>query len=517
MSIAQLALRVPPIAGYIETMPQTEAPEKASVSNEPALGPELTLDPQGWNELRALGYRMLDDMFAYLEGLRTRPAWQPLSKAARQHFSGPAPIHPEDAEAVYRDFTENVLPYPMGLHPRFWAWVCGSGSVGGMLADLLAGAMNSSAHGSDNSPIYVELQVLGWLKQALGYPAEASGLLVGGGSMANFVGLAVARDAKAGWDVKKEGLAGRAPLTMYCSSETHSSVMKAVDLLGLGNQNLRRIPVDEQFRIRIDALQNAVAADRKAGKIPVCVIGNAGTVNTGAIDDLAALADFCQTKKLWFHVDGAFGATAAISPELAPLLNGMERADSLEFDLHKWMHMQYDVGCALVRWPEKQHHTFDYEAQYLKAATRGLAGGPIAFSHYGLELSRGFRALKVWFCLKHYGLKKYQALVEQNVAQAAYLGELVKKNSRLELLASVPLNIVCFRFVGKVDEARLNTLNEEVLLRLQESGIAAPSSTRINGKFAIRVAITNHRSRREDFDLLIREVVQLGEQVAREG
>jgi aromatic-L-amino-acid/L-tryptophan decarboxylase len=496
---------------------QTGSLSEGTALEDLTVEPEQTLDPQDWSGLRALGHRMLDDMFAYLEAVRTRPAWQPVSERARKALSDPTPIYPEGAEVVYRDVKENVLPYPTGLHPRFWAWVHGSGSAGGMLAEMLAGTMNSSAHGSETAPAYVELQVLSWLKQALGYPAEASGLLVGGGSMANLVGLAVARDAKAGWAMKEEGLAGKSPMVIYCSSETHSSVRKAVELLGLGSRGLRYIEVDDQFRIRIDVLQKAIAEDRKAGKIPICVIGNAGTVNTGATDDLAALSALCRAQNLWFHVDGAFGATAAISPKLAPMLKGMEHADSLAFDLHKWMHMPYDVGCALVRWPEKHRSTFGYEADYLKSTGRGLSGGPIAFSQYGLELSRGFRALKVWFCLKQYGLRKYQALVEQNVAQAKYLGELVKSDPRLELLAPIPLNIVCFRFLGKVrDEDRLNALNLEILLRLQESGVAAPSSTQIGGKFAIRVAITNHRSRREDFEILVREVAQLGEEVTPE-
>jgi aromatic-L-amino-acid/L-tryptophan decarboxylase len=476
---------------------------------------EETLDPQDWDSLRELGHQMVDDMFAFLESVRERPAWQRVPDAVRERLSTPVPMQAQGAEAAYREFKENVLPYPISIHPRFWAWVCGTGSAGGMLAEMLAAAMNSSPHGAEQSSVYVELQVLSWLKHALGYPAEASGLLVGGGSMANFVCLAVARDAKAGWDVKKEGLSGYGQLVIYASTETHSSVQKAVELLGLGSHGLKYIEVDGDFRIRLDALESAVIADRKAGRTPVCVIGNAGTVNSGAIDDLPALAEFCRGQDLWFHVDGAFGATAAISPGLHPLLRGMESADSLAFDLHKWMYMPYDVGCALVRWPEKHRNTFGYQADYLRTQHRGLAGGPIAFSQYGLELSRGFRALKVWFCLKQHGLKKYQALVEQNVAQAKYLGELIDADPRLELLAPIPLNIVCFRYKGESkDEDRLNALNNEILLRLHESGVAAPSSTKIKGKFAIRVAICNHRSRREDFEILVREVVRIGQEVA---
>lgn len=480
---------------------------------------EHTLDPQDWSSLRTLGHRMVDEMLAYLEGIRERPAWQRVPDAVRERLSVPVPQEPQGAESAYRDFKENVLPYPMGIHPRFWAWVHGTGSPGGMLAEMLSAAMNTSVHGGEHSANYVELQVLSWLKEALGYPAEASGLLVGGGSMANFVGLAVARNAKAGWDVKKEGMCGaHGPLVVYCSTETHSSVQKSVEALGLGSQGLRYIEVDSNFRIRMDALREAVAADRRAGKVPICVIGNAGTVNSGAIDDLSALAVFCRAEDLWFHVDGAFGAIAAITPTLRPLLRGMEQADSLAFDLHKWMYMPYDVACTLVRWPEKHRSTFGHQATYLDSYDRGLTAGPIWFSQYGMDLSRGFRALKVWFCLKEHGLKTYGALVEQNVRQAQYLGELIHADSRLELLAPIPLNVVCFRFKGGIkDEARLNAVNKETLLRLQESGVAVPSSTLIAGRFAIRVANVNNRSRREDFEILVREVIRFGEEIVREG
>ena len=479
---------------------------------------EYTLDPQDWNDLRTLGHRMVDEMLEFLETIRERPAWQRVPEKAREHLASPIPLEAQGTESAYRDFKQYVLPYPLGIHPRYWAWVHGTGSAGGMLAEMLAGAMNTSLHAGEQSAMYVEQQVLSWLKEALGYPAEASGLLVGGGSMANLVGLAVARNDKAGWDIKKEGLGGaHSPLVLYCSTETHGSVRKSVEALGLGSQSLRYIEADGSFRIRMNALREAVAADRQAGRRPICVIGNAGTVNTAAIDDLSALAVFCQNEDLWFHVDGAFGAIAAITPALRPLLRGMEHADSLAFDLHKWMYMPYDVGCILVRCPEKHRSTFAYQAAYLNAHSRGLSAGPISFSQYGLELSRGFRALKAWFCLKEHGLKTYQALIEQNVAQARYLGELINADPCLELLAPISLNIVCFRFKGEIkDEARLDFVNEEILMRLQESGVAVPSSTRIGGRFAIRAANVNQRSRREDFEILVREVVRLGEEVVRE-
>ncbi len=480
---------------------------------------ERTLDPQtphDWHALRALGHRMVDDMLEYLENVRERPVWQRVPDDTRTHFSQSIPREPEGAVSAYEEFRQHILPYPLGnIHPRFWSWVCGTGSAGGMLAEMLAAGMNSNVHGGDHAAVYVEQQVLSWLKEALGYPAEATGILVTGGTMANFIGLLVARNAKADWDVKTEGVSQAArPLIVYTSREAHSSVAKSMEALGLGSNNLRRIDVDRQFRIKIDSLRTAIALDRDLENIPICVVGNAGTVNTGAIDDLDELARLCHDEGLWFHVDGAFGATAAISPTLRPMLRGMERADSLAFDLHKWMFMPYDVGCVLIRWPGQHHRAFEYTASYLDPHGRGVAGGPMQFSRYGLDLSRGFRALKVWFALKEHGLSTFQALIEQHVAHARYLESLIRSTPSLELLAPVSLNIVCFRFRGILrDERTLNDVNKEIVLRLQEMGIAAPSSTVIDGKFAIRVAHTNHRSRLEDFRCLIREVVKIGTEI----
>ena len=479
-------------------------------------GAERTLDPaapQDWRALRELGHQMVDDMFGYLEHVRERPVWQRIPDASKTHFATPIPREPQGAEAAYDEFKQHILPYPLGnIHPRFWSWVCGTGSAGGMLAEMLSAAMNSNVHGGDHAAVYVEQQVLGWLKDAIGYPTDATGILVTGGTMANFVGLLVARNAKADWDIKAEGATqGTRPLIVYASREAHSSIVKSMEALGLGSNNLRTIPTDDKFRIKLDVLRAAIALDRDLGYLPICVVGNAGTVNTGAIDDLDALATLCHTEGLWFHVDGAFGAAAAISPTLRPLLRGLERADSLAFDLHKWMFMPYDVGCVLIRWPGQHHRAFDYAAPYLDPHGRGVTAGPIQFSRYGLDLSRGFRALKVWFSLKEHGLSTYQALVEQHVAHAHYLASLVRATPDLELLAPVALNIVCFRFRGGLDdETTLNAVNKEIVLRMQEAGIAAPSSTIIDGKFAIRVAHTNHRSTCSDFALLVREVVRIG-------
>jgi aromatic-L-amino-acid/L-tryptophan decarboxylase len=479
--------------------------------------PEETLDPQDWTELRELGHRMLDDMLDYLRTVRGRPVWKPLPKELDQEFDKPLPVEGEGIEHAYEDFVQHVQPYPLGnIHPRFWSWVCGTGTAGGMLAEMLAAGMNSGVHGAAQSAVKVEQQVLNWCKEIMGFPRSASGILVTGGSMANLVGLTVARNAKAGSDVNQHGLHVVAkPLTLYCSAQTHNSVHKAIGLLGLGRDSLREIRVNDRFEIDITALEDAITEDRRQGFHPICVIGNAGTVNTGAVDDLNNIADICAREDMWFHVDGAFGAMLSLSAELRPLISGMERADSIGFDFHKWMYTQYDAGCAMIRSEKAHHDSFRVPSSYLSHFERGVASGDTWFGEYGVELSRSFRALRIWTSIKEHGIDKYRRMIEQNVAQARHLVELIESSEELELMAPAPLNIVCFRYrPARFTEEELDGLNREILFQIQEHGIAAPSSTVINGRFAIRVAISNHRSRFEDFDVLAREVCRIGRELA---
>jgi glutamate/tyrosine decarboxylase-like PLP-dependent enzyme len=436
----------------------------------------------------------------------------------------------EGAARAYADFKELVLPYRLGnVHPRFWGRVQGTGTVVGMLAELLAGAINTNASGLASAASAVEAQVVAWCKELLGFPASASGVLLSGGSAANLVGLTVARHAmarRAGIDVARDGVAAM-PATpiVYGSTASHNSVDRALALLGLGIGSFRKIPVDDAFAIRIDLLEAAIRQDRADARWPMAILGNAGTVDTGATDDLAALADVAARHRLWLHVDGAFGAWASLSPSLAGRLAGMERADSLAFDLHKWMYVPYDVGAVLVRDAAAHRAAFRTgPVGYIGATARGAEADEHRFNELGPQLSRSFRALKVWLTFKAYGIDAYRRQIEQNVEQAAYLAERITAHPELELLAPVPLNVVCFRYrpaddprmVGGDGDDPLDALNRELLMRLHERGLAVPTSGRIHGRFGLRCAITNHRSRRSDFDLLVSSVVQIGREIAAE-
>jgi glutamate/tyrosine decarboxylase-like PLP-dependent enzyme len=276
------------------------------------------------------------------------------------------------------------------------------------------------------------------------------------------------------------------------------------------------MPVHADYSIDIRALERAVADDRAAGHRPVCVIGNAATVNTGAFDDLDRLADFCEREELWFHVDGAFGALAALVPEFRPQVAALARADSVAFDLHKWMYVPFEAGCVLVRDGSAHHDSFAVAPGYLARARGGLAAAGTWFSDYGVQLTRGFRALKIWMSLQEHGADRYGRLIAQNIEQARYLAALVDAAPELERMAPVPLNIVCFRFVDAAAGRDLDELNRELLIRIHESGVAVPSSVTLGGRSGIRVAITNQRSRREDFDLLVRETIRMGRELAAE-
>jgi aromatic-L-amino-acid/L-tryptophan decarboxylase len=498
-------------------MLEKSSSEQAEPAQAEMPGLEQSLDPQDWGNFRQLAHQMVDDMLEHLATIATRPVWQEMPAATREALTQPLNCQPVGEAAVYQEFCQQVLPYTNGnLHPRFWGWVQGTGMPLAMMADMLAAGINPHMAGFNQAPALVEHQVLECLRTLMQMPVGTSGVLCSGGTMANIVGLTVARQAQAGFNVRQEGLQQQSqPFTVYCSTETHGWAQKAVEVLGIGNKFLRRIPVNNDFQLDLTALGQAVAQDRQAGCQPICVIANVGTVNTGAIDDLPAIADFCQQEKLWFHVDGAFGALAMLSPRLRPLVQGLERADSLAFDLHKWMFLPFEVACILVRDAEMHRSTFALTPSYIAPTSRGIIKGGLPFAERGYELTRGFKALKVWMCLKAYGVDAFVKVIEQNVDQIQYLQQLILQSTTLELLAPVPLNVVCFRYrQADLTPAQLNALNQEILLQLQERGIAAPSGTMINGQYAIRVANVNHRSRRADFTHLVTAICELGAEFA---
>jgi len=481
--------------------------------------PEQSLDPQDWEAMRELGHQMVDDMLDWFQQIEQEHVWQALPEAVHAHFATAIPQQGQDAQAVYEEFKEYVVPYRMGnIHPRFWGWVMGNGNVMGMFADMLAAAVNPNMGGAEHAPVHVEYQVIDWCKQMLGYTANSSGLLTSGASVANLTGLAVARNAKANFDIRKDGLQGERPkMVLYASAEVHSCNQKAVEMLGLGSDALRYIPVNDDYQIDIDALETALAADKAAGHQPFCIIGTAGTVKMGAFDDLNALADICEREHLWFHVDGAFGALAAITADYQQLVAGMTRADSLAFDMHKWMYLPFEIACVLVKDPDMHYHTFTLTPDYLTHGVRGLAANERWLSDYGMQLSRGFRALKAWMSIKTHGIDKFGQLVQQNIEQAQYLAALVDQAPQLQRTTPVPLNIVCLRYVDEsLRPEQLNPLNEELLLRIQESGVAIISNATVHGSYCLRACITNHRTRRSDLDLFIEKVLATGAQLVQE-
>ena len=475
---------------------------------ELAADPGETLDPSDWADFRAQAHRMLDDMLDYTQHLRDRPVWQPIPRAVRSKFRQPLPRKPQSLASLHDIFMRQILPYAAGnAHPAFMGWVQGGGTPVGMVAEMLAAGLNANLGGRDQIPIEVERQVVRWMRELFRFPKTASGLFVTGTSMANLIAVLVARTQALGGNVRRRGLpsAGRR-LTAYASACAHGCIAQAMDLSGLGSDALRVIPVNERFEMDMAALAARIAEDRKAGLTPFLIAATAGTVDVGAIDPLAPMAALARREKLWFHVDGAFGALAMLAPDLAPRLKGIERADSLAFDFHKWGQVPYDAGFVLVRDATMHQETFAAPAAYLRREAHGLAAGSPWPCDFGPDLSRGFRALKTWFTLRAYGTERLGRMISRTCEVARYLRDAVERDPALELLAPVALNVVCFRYRGEPSDR----LNGRIVASVQESGIAVPSMTTVNGRVAIRAAIVNHRTSKRDIDALLKAVNAFG-------
>jgi aromatic-L-amino-acid decarboxylase len=461
---------------------------------------------------RAAGHGLVDDlaaMFAALESPSELPVTGGLDTTEVQAALGdrPLPVEGRPPDELLREATDLLLAHATHIgHPRFWGYVVGAQAPIGALADLLAAGINQNVGGWPLGPMAAEIerQTISWLAELLGYPADTGGLLVSGGNMANFVGFLAARRAKAHGDVRVDGTGGER-LVAYCSADSHTWVQKATDLFGLGTSALRWIETDDDQRLRVDALQAAIAADRDAGARPFLVVGAAGTVATGAVDPLRELAALSADEGLWFHVDGAYGGLAASLPEASEDLKALALADSVAIDPHKWLYVPVEAGCALVRDPQALLDAFSYRPSYFH-----LTEGQTNFYQYGPQNSRGFRALKVWLALRQAGRNGYEAMIREDCRLARLAFDLADDDPELEA-ATYGLSIATFRYAPDgVPDDELDALNEALLDRLERGGEVFLSNAILDGRFFLRLCIVNFRTTEADVRALPKIVKRVG-------
>jgi len=466
------------------------------------------------DEFRRLGYRAVDLLADYFGSLSRKPCRSPVPEEVRQELMHqPLPHAPSDPDALLDYVGSTIFRFPMGNgSPRFFGWINPPSAPIGAIAEMLAAGLNPSVAGGDHAATYVEHAVLSWIREIVGFPATSGGILTSGGSVANLIGLAVMRDVKTSGEVRARGIGGVGPtLTVYASTEGHSCIQKAIELLGIGHAHLRRVAVTADWRMDLRALRQQIADDRAAGLMPACVAATAGTVNTGAIDPLSDIADLCEAENIWFHVDAAYGGPAALLPELAELYRGIERADSLAFDPHKWMYVPVECGCALVRDSRAMRDAFSLVPPYL----RDEAALPW-FSEFGIQQSRGFRALKLWFALKQIGVDGYRQAIARDIGLARTLQQRLRELPDFELVAAGPLSVTCFRYLPRAfsgNAADGDRLNRRLLELVQSDGEVFLTGTELAGRFVLRACIVNFRTTEQDLEALIETVRMAGERV----
>ncbi len=473
--------------------------------------------PFVWDEaeIRRVGARVIDLIAKHLGDLPARPVFQPVPPTlARELMAESPPQSGESADVILDAFATSIAPYPFGNgHPRFYGWVNSPPAVIGILADALAAAMNPSVAGGNHAAVWTERQVIQWITQLLGFPPESMGVFVSGGSAAAITALAVARFAtcaKHGWDVRSRGLfdldvsGRRARLLVYKSAEGHACNQKAVELLGLGSDQIRIVPTDASLRMIPRALDQMLREDEAKGDVPMAVVASAGTVNTGAIDPLGALADVCAQRRVWLHVDGAYGAPAILTAEYRAALGAIARADSVALDPHKWLYVPVDAGLVLVRDADAMRNSLSLVPPYLRT-DGNMEGvqGPTWFSEYSIEQTRPFRALKTWASLRYFGLDGYRRMIEHDISLARRLADKARATPHFEVLEPQNLSIVCLRAVPSEllgDEPALNSLNARALQSLQLSGEGFLSGTTLGGTFWLRACVVNPRATEADID-----------------
>lgn len=480
---------------------------------------EETSGLRDWESCRVLLHRIVDDLVNDMSRLPAGPVWQPMEEEDRKMFHSDVPWEGISPEKVYEDLRRRVLPFNVNNnHPRFFGWVLGSTEPISAAASFIAAATNPSVSFFDQSAALVEQEVLGWLSEIIGFPKEAcSGLLVSGCSMANFLGIACAREAILEATQGSPGSGDLARLRLYASSEQHGSVAKACRLLGLSREAVRKIESEGGERLSQDSLRVMIDQDRRDGKIPFCVVGTAGGVRSGVIDDLRALATVCHEEKLWFHVDGAFGALLRLCPKLRNRVDGIEYADSLACDLHKFGLQPVGSGVFLTRHPELHRKLFgaggaDYVVKLMGSASDSRAD----FTQLGLEFTRRFAALGLWLSWRSYGVNRVAEIIENAVKLAQQFKAQIASRDELELVGRADLNIVNFRFrAPDMTEGALEIINKEILVRCQRRGHVMLSSAWISERFCLRVAVVNHLAEAEDLDRVLLEVTMLGAELQR--
>ncbi len=473
-------------------------------------------------DFRRLGHRLVDDLAEFLTTLPSRPVSPDTTPTALRTTLGQRPLPEDGADpgTLLSDATRLMVEHSVfNGHPRFMAYITSSAAPLGSLAELLAATVNPNCGSWGLSPMatLIEEQTVSWIAQLLGAAPGSGGLLVSGGNMANMVGFWAARTARVSWDARQLGLAapGASPLVAYCSAETHTWIQKAADLSGLGTAAVRWIAVDRDRRMDMAALARQIAADRAAGQTPFLVVGTAGSVSTGAIDPLRAIAALCKAEGLWFHVDGAYGAPAVVTAAAPDDLHAMADADSIAVDPHKWLYAPLEAGCALVRDPALLRGAFAYTPAYYHFDS-GDTAPPPNYYEYGPQNSRGFRALKVWLALQQVGRRGYETMIGEDIRLSRVLFDLVAAHPELEAVTQ-GLSITTFRYippgVDRTDPAAteaLNTLNSTILDRLQHSGRAFISNAMIDGRFLLRSCIVNFRTSEPDLHELVNAVVEIG-------
>ena len=448
--------------------------------------------------MRAMGYAVVDRLIERITTLANDAAWRGAPRAELEpRLSEPAPVAPGDFNALLDRLYSDVLPFTARVdHPRFLAFVPGCPTWPGILGDFIAAGHNifQGTWLGSSGPSALELVVLDWFKQWVGYPPGAAGLLLSGGSVANLTALACARAQLSAEDLARA--------VVYFSAESHSSVAKAARVLGFPAEHVRAIPADELGRLDVGPLVAAVENDRATGLLPLAVVASAGTTSTGAIDPLNALADFAAAEKLWLHVDGAYGGFAVLTERGHALLRGMERADSITLDPHKWLYQPFEVGCLLVREGVRLERAFHVMPHYLQDTA--VSGREVNFGERGVQLTRSARVLKIWLSLQYFGVPAFAQAIERCLGLTLYAQERLEQSRRFELLSPASLGIVCFRRVWSgVDESEIERRNVQLTLEFKASGVGLISSTRANGRYALRLCILNHRTARSDVDRVI--------------